>query len=190
MGHGCLAAPASPSPASRAPRLPPASGGRPLCALDSSACFMQSLQRLLLRWCSQMLPPPQSLHSLLLRWCSQKADPPQSLHRNFSRWCGHSFFCLRSASILLSSVALIGNGWVLRPAVISVHLWSGNGRPYQRRCCSRGLQHCGAAVLGSSNRPHLRASPAHCHRLPPELPNRYTFKICDGLLTEEESWRC
>ena len=40
VGRGCLAAPASPSPASRALRLPPASRGRPLCALDSSACIV------------------------------------------------------------------------------------------------------------------------------------------------------
>ena len=79
VGRGCFAAPPSPSPASCALRLPPASRGRPLCALDSSACFKQSLHRLRMRWCSQMLPPPQSLHRLRMRWCSQKADPPQSL---------------------------------------------------------------------------------------------------------------
>ena len=49
--------------------------------------------------------------------------------------------------LALSLHALIGNGWVLRPAVISVHLWSGNGRPYQRRCCSRGC--CGIAARRS-----------------------------------------
>ena len=87
VGRGCFAPPPSPSPASRALRLPPASRGRTLCALDSSACLMQSLQRLRMRWCSQMLPPPQSLHWLLLRWCSQMADPPQSLHWLRWRWC-------------------------------------------------------------------------------------------------------
>ena len=76
VDRGCFVAPASPSPASRALRLPPASRGRPLCALDSSACLMQSLHRLLLRWCSQMLPRPQSLHVLRTRWCSQMAPPP------------------------------------------------------------------------------------------------------------------
>jgi len=68
-----LASPASPSPASRAPRLPPASRGRPLRALDHSTCFMQSLHVLRMRWCSQMLSPPQSLHLLRRRWCSQMA---------------------------------------------------------------------------------------------------------------------
>ena len=40
----------------------------------------QSLHRLLCRWCSQKLPPPQTLHLLLSRWCSQRLMPPQSLH--------------------------------------------------------------------------------------------------------------
>jgi len=90
VGRGCLAAPASPSPASRALRLLPASRGRPprkFSPLDSPAFFMQSLHRLRMRWCSQMLSPPHSLHRLLCRWCSQMADPPQSLHLLRCRWC-------------------------------------------------------------------------------------------------------
>ena len=67
----------------------------------------QSLHLLLSRWCSQMLPPSHSLHRLRMRWCSQKADPPHSLHSRRFRWCGHSFLCLRAASILCQSTASV-----------------------------------------------------------------------------------
>jgi hypothetical protein len=40
-----------------------------------------------MRWCSQMLDPPQSLHLLLCRWCWQMLDPPHSLHLLLFRWC-------------------------------------------------------------------------------------------------------
>jgi hypothetical protein len=72
----------------------------------------QSLHVLRMRWCSQKADPPHSLQSLRMRWCSQKDDPPQSLHLLLWRWCGHSFFCLRAASILASvnSGYLLGNG--------------------------------------------------------------------------------
>jgi hypothetical protein len=64
----------------------------------------QSLHLRRIRWCSQISDPPQSLHLLRMRWCSQKEDPPQSLHWSLWRWCGHSFFCLRTASILSRSM--------------------------------------------------------------------------------------
>jgi len=85
-----------------------------------------------MRWCFQKADPPQCLHWLRSRWCSQKTDPPQSLHRLvgagarrrltrqslhrlLSRWCGHSFFCLRSASILQFSIAFyIGIKYAVR----------------------------------------------------------------------------
>ena len=39
---------------------------------------MQSLHLLRMRWCSQMLPPPQSLHRLRMRRCSQKGPGGRS----------------------------------------------------------------------------------------------------------------
>jgi len=63
--------------------------------------FRQSMHRLLCRWCSQMLPPPQSLHVLLRRWCSQMLLPPQSVHWLLSRWCSQMLLPPHSLHLLL-----------------------------------------------------------------------------------------
>jgi len=115
-------------------RLPPAPRGRPLCALDRTACLMhslhvlpplQSFHRLLLRWCSQKADPPQSLHVLRMRWCTLISDPPQSLHRFQMRWCSQKadppqslhLLRMRPAAILaLAPLALVYAQF--RPAAI------------------------------------------------------------------------
>ena len=63
---------------------------------------LHSLHRYLLRWCSQMLPPPHSLHRLLLRSCRQKLPPPHSLHWLLLRWCWQMLAPLHSLRWLLT----------------------------------------------------------------------------------------
>ena len=59
-----------------------------------------------MRWCWQMLAPPDSLHVFLMRWCWQMLAPPHSLHWLLWRWCGHTlrgFFFFESPASAASA---------------------------------------------------------------------------------------
>ena len=80
---------------------------------------MQFLQRLLTRWCSQMLLPPQSLQRLRIRWCSQILLPPQSWHWLFCRWCLQMLLPTQSLHWLLLRWC---TQMLLPPHVLHLHL--------------------------------------------------------------------